>query len=418
MKGKTLITLVIAAAVLGGLAVLTSNRKHRPMPAEVGKALLPGLALDKVARVTLVADGKTSTVSRVDDAWAVAEKHNYPADFGKLKGALVKLADLKVGQTVTVGDAQKAGLKLTPETASRLVLEDEAGATLASVMIGETREAQSATSGRGGYPDGRFVSTDGGKTVSLVADALHDFAETDPTRWVNAEVANLTGSDVAGIRVTGPDRAPVELARGADGKLTLGNLAEGETFDDSKVYALESALSYLRFEDIADPAMTDDAMGFGAPVIYEATTKKGVLHVVKIGGKAGESENRYARFSVSYAGAGTPVPADETEEAKKTREAEEGKVRDEAAALNRKLANWTYVIPSYKAETMLKPRTDLLKQKTDEEKKDADMAAVGADKTPAPDAAGAAAAEAAAPAETPKDAAATAATNTQAAVNK
>jgi len=366
MKGRTLITLVIVAAVLGGMAILTSHKKNRPMPSVVGQALLPELALDKVARVVIIANGATSTVARMEDTWGVAEKHNYPADFDKLKRALVKLADLKIGQPVEVADAQRAELQLTPETAAQLVLQDDAGQTLAALMLGANREAQSETPGRGGYPDGRFVSTDGGATVYLVADALYDFGEADPARWVNAEILNLTSGDIETIRITGPDRAAVELKRDpADNKLILAALAEGEAFDSSKVYSVESALSYLRFEDIADPALENAALGFDAPVIYEAKTKKGLLYVVTIGGKVPDSENRYARFSVAYADGQQAAPADETEDARKTREAEEAKVREEATTLNTRLAKWTYVLPSYKTESLTKQRADLLKPKTD-----------------------------------------------------
>jgi hypothetical protein len=417
MKGKTLVILVVAAAVLGGLAVLTSQRKNRPMPAAVGQALLPDLALDKVARAIIVADGKTSTVARVEDAWGVVERHNYPADFEKLKRALVKLADLKIGQTVQVGDAQKADLRVTPETAAQLVLQDQSGATLATLLLGETRESQSAMPGRGGYPDGRFVSRDGGATVYLVADTLDDLASAEPGRWVDSEIASLTGSDIASIRVTGPNREPIELKRGDDDKLTLQNLAEGEEFDSSKTYALESALSYLRFEDIADPALDEAALGLEAPIVYEAKTKSGLLYVATLGGKVADGENRYARFRVTYADDGKPAPEDETDEARQAREADAAKVRESAAAQNARLAKWTYVIPSYKADAIAKPRSDLLKTKTD----DAAAATNGAPPSvtsPAPDAAAAPADKSGAAKATPTGKSQTDATGDETAANK
>jgi hypothetical protein len=112
-------------------------------------------------------------IARKDGTWVVESKYGFPANFGKLREQLLKLSDLKIGQIMTVDDAQKEELKVTGNSAGSIVLSGAGNTQLASVILGDTRERPAPEgSPYGGYPDGRFVSADEGKSVYLVGDAL------------------------------------------------------------------------------------------------------------------------------------------------------------------------------------------------------------------------------------------------------
>ena len=115
MNAKTLSTLA-AAAVVALVAAIWINSADAPVSEESAKdkPLLPGLRdeLNKVDGLVLGgAGGKPLvTLKRSGDGWQVAERSNYPADLGKLREYLYKLADAKVLDTKTANPKRYADL--------------------------------------------------------------------------------------------------------------------------------------------------------------------------------------------------------------------------------------------------------------------------------------------------------------------
>jgi len=372
MKPKNLAALIVVAALAIGLAVITSKRNTQPAPDAIGRAVLPDLQVNDVAVLAVVAAEETATITRTETGWVVPAKYNYPADFEKVRSTLLALADLKVGQVVTLDDALRSRLKLSATavdgagTGTLLELRGQDGETLASLIMGENR-MRSTPSGRGGpdgYPDGRYVSADGGKTGYLVSEDLSDLAG-DQKDWLDAEITSVAAADMAEITLTAPDGAALTLRR-ENGSLTLDALAEDEELDNSKLYAVESALNYLRLEDIADPSLEDAQLGFDKPSRFTVKTPKGEIYSVSIGGSPEGGDTRYIRVAVSLAPAQETAddpndPAAGDENAKKERAELEAATLD----LNARLSPWTYVISSYKADAMTRTRADLVK-KTEE----------------------------------------------------
>ena len=115
MNAKTLSALAVAAAVALGAAIWINNA-NAPISEESAKdkPLLPGLRdeLNKVDGFALSgAGGKPLvTLKRGGDDWQVAERAGYPADVGKLREYLYKLADAKVLDTKTSSPKRYAEL--------------------------------------------------------------------------------------------------------------------------------------------------------------------------------------------------------------------------------------------------------------------------------------------------------------------
>ncbi len=323
MKTKNLVILAVVAVVLGGAAYFLQSGS-RPAAAKLnGKTILPNLSVADVARVEV---GGKLTLAASADGWKVASLHGYPADREKIAENLMKLAELKVGQ---VAHGRKIAAPI------KVALKDKDGKALAELSIGDkhNRKAtgQAAMYGGGGYPDGRYLAFDG-ETV-LVKDTLDAF-DGDVKQWCNTRIASISSSDVKAVRFS-HDKEVVELEKGTNSTWTLKGLGPKEELDTSKTYSLDSALSYLDFNSVADPKLTEKELGFSTGYVYTVTVKEGsntVTHVATVGNKVKDGSDRYFKL-------------------------DKGK--------------WIFTISTYSAENMMKTRKDLVKAKTEPKKDDA-----------------------------------------------
>ena len=319
MNSKSLFTLLGVAVVLGGAAYFM-QRGSRPAAAKLnGKAILPGLRVADVARVEA---GKL-TLAASADGWKVESLHGYPADREKIAENLMKLAELKVGQVAR-------GRKLGAET--KVALKDASGKELATLALGDKHmkkpTGQAAMYG-GGYSDGRYVAF-GGETV-LVKDTLDAF-DGEVRSWCNTRIASIPSTDVQAVSFKHGAEV-VELTKGTNSVWTLKGLTDKEELDTSKTYSLDSALSYLDFNAVADPKLTEAELGFATGYVYTVSVKDGsntVTRVATVGNKVKDGTDRYFKL-------------------------DDGK--------------WIFTISSYSAENMMKTRKDLVKAK-EEPKKD------------------------------------------------
>jgi len=320
MNSKSLIGLAAVAAVLGGAAYFLQSG-NKPAAAKLnGKTVLPGLSVADVAHV----EAGSLTLAAGADGWKVESLHGYPADREKIAENLMKLAELTVGQVAH-------GRKLGTETA--LTLKDAAGKTLADLKLGDKHskkaKGQMAMYG-GGYPDGRYVAF-GGETV-LVKDTLDAF-DGDVKQWCNTRIASIPSSDVTAVKFAhGAD--VVELEKGTNSTWVLKGLTAKEELDTSKTYSLDSALSYLDFNAVADPKLTEAELGFKTGYVYTVTVKEGsntVSHVATVGNKVKDGSDRYFKL-------------------------DDGK--------------WIFTISTYSAENMMKSRKDLVKDKPEPKKEE------------------------------------------------
>ena len=320
MTTKKIISLAAVAVVLGGAAYFLQSG-NKPAAAKLnGKTILPGLSVADVAKIEL---GSKLTLASSADGWKVASLHGYPADRQKIADNLMKLAELKVGQ---VAHGRKLGAEST------VTLKDASGKELAALKLGDkhTKKAtgQAAMYGGGGYPDGRYVAFDG--ATVLVKDTLDAF-DGDVKQWCNARIASIPSSDVKAVRFAHGAES-VELTKGTNSTWVLKGLTAKEELDTSKTYSLDSALSYLDFNTVADPKLTEAELGFKTGYVYTVTYKDGsntVKRVATVGNKVKDGSDRYFKLD------------------------------------NEK---WVFTISSYSAENMMKSRKDLVKAKPEPKK--------------------------------------------------
>ena len=341
MTNKNLVILAAAAAVLGGAAYFCNSGRKIKSSNLNGKPVLPAFDVSEVAKVDV---GGKVTLAATDGGWVIDSLYGYPADVTKIRENLLKLKDLTVGQTAR-------GQKI--ESGTKIDLKDAKGAVLASVTLGEQHmskpRGQAVQFGGGGYPDGRYVKF--GDGVVLVKDSLDAF-DGDPKKWCESRICSVPSADVKEVSYTKGGET-VNLIR-KDSTWSLEGLGAKEELDSSKTYSLDSALSYLDFNNVADPKKPEAEFGFATGSVYAVSLKNGQSYTAKIGNASGA--DRYFKVSAAFA----PVGTNATENATL-----EKAVKD----FNAKTGKWTYLISSYSADSMSKSRKDLVKAK-EEPKKD------------------------------------------------
>jgi hypothetical protein len=343
MTTKGLTALGALTVALGGIAYFCDAGRGMKANSLNGKSILPGFDASEVARIE-IGGAKKLALAATDAGWTLESLYGYPADMKKIRENLLKLKDLKVGQSAP-------GRKIAAGT--EVSLKDAQGKQVASVVLGEQHfskpRGQAAQFGGGGYPDGRYVRF--GDAVVLVKDALDAF-DGDPKKWCESRICSVPSADVKDVSYT-KDGKTVKLSR-KDSTWTLEGLGEKEELDTSKTYSLDSALSYLDFNGIADPKKPEAEFGFATGSVYTVSLKNGQSYTAKVGGASGS--DRYFKVAAAF----SPVGTNATENATL-----EKAVKD----FNAKTGKWTYLISSYSADSMSKSRKDLVKAK-EEPKKD------------------------------------------------
>ena len=233
MKFKTLLVLVLAAAGLAYLAYYMGAGPKKRAASAVGKKVMAEYNGDALARIE-VGDGLVIAADK-DGSWKIKTMQDYPADVAKVRDNLMKLNDLKVGNTAR---------GKTIEKKTRVSLKDDSGKELASVTLGEPHENWSL---------GRYVEFDGQPV--LVSDRLDAF-DGDPKKWCETKIVDdpwisfnsladaSLKDDVLGFS-TGVV-AKVTIAGDTNRVATVGNVVKGGSdrylkLDNSKwVYVVPS----------------------------------------------------------------------------------------------------------------------------------------------------------------------------------
>ncbi|MBO7721836.1 MAG: DUF4340 domain-containing protein [Kiritimatiellae bacterium] len=303
MTNKNLAVLGAAAVVLGAAAYFLNGGAGSSAPKLNGRRVTPAFELADVARVEI---GGKLTLAAGEKGWTVETCHGYPADRDKIAENLLKLGpELKVGQVVR-------GKKL--EKTTPVTLKDASGKELVKLALGDKHSK---------WGHGRYALFDG-ETV-LLSDQLDAF-DGDVKQWCNTRIASISSSDVKAVAFR-HGKESVELEKGTNSTWTLKGLGPKEELDTSKTYSLDSALSYLDFNSVADPKLTEAELGFATGYVYEVTFTEGsntVKRTATVGNTVKGGGDRYFKLD------------------------------------DRK---WIFTISSYSAENMMKTRKDLVKAK-------------------------------------------------------
>jgi uncharacterized protein DUF4340 len=399
MNQKTLIGLAAAAlvAIVIAFAVSRSNQPRSEGGGEAEAAyFVPALKdhVNDVEKIVITgADNKTvATLTRGENGWSIAEKNGFAADTGKLREFLLKLADAKLVE-------QKTSNK---EKYATLGVEDVADKDAKGVEIelGGLAKPVKVIVGNGNQHGGTFVRRAGEAESWLASGTLT--IDKKAENWLRKDLTDIAANRVAWLTITPADGKLISLTKEAEGdtNFKLAELPKGrEAGSEYTINGPASLLGGLRFDD-AVPAK--DA----APGDKVLKAKYGMFDGLVVDIVAWEKDGKdYAQFTAS-ADHNRAVHRIEAEQQKattahdagvsgqKTASADASKptssanvieatqnstapqeVADpaqdrenklialdkEAADLNTRFKDWTFVLPPYKYAAINKTLDDFLK---------------------------------------------------------
>lgn len=372
MNRKQFIILLVLLAVVGAagwIAHQRGNQSWQSAASSLGGKLLPKLAVNDIAQITIQSGTNELHLARRDNLWRVRERDNYPANFSQISSLLLKLADLKIIQTEDVEPSQLGQFHLLPpgagtNTATRIAFKDQSGKTLDTLLLGKqhlqqpTGNSQFGGMGSEGYPDGRYVMVGAGaKTVDVISDPLDD-VQTQPTQWLNKQFVSIENPRL--ITVQFPQATNSwELTRASTtNEWQLADAKPEEKLDRSKISSVTSPFSSASFNDVA-PLKPG---GTAKDTVLKVKTFDGVTYVANIAPKDGD--NYPVSLSISANLPTEPAPAKDEKPADKAKLEKAFKTKQTqlkaTLAREEQCTNWVYQVPSYVVEPILKTRGQLL----------------------------------------------------------
>ena len=378
MKLKTISTLAVIAAVLIIVAVFMAEQQ-KPGAPPTNQPVFPELktVINDVTELSVATQSGTITLHRQEDIWRVKEKYNYPADLGTVRETLIGLAELTILEPKTRKPElyEKLGLQDVDAEGSLstgITLKDATDNTVAAAVIGNDRPVQ----GKSGYKE-LFLRKVGDPQTWLAQGRLT--VEKNPDKWLDKELTQIETKRVRRLIVTHPDktRLVVEKARPADLNYQVADLPEGlEIESQFTVNNIVSTVTSLSLEDVNpqnevpfddQPVVTAVFETFDGLQGTVQLLLKDEKNYVKISATLNpdliwkpESENKSAPQAGEQSDADTQDKQADTNPEQPNIKSE-AEVKAEIEALNKRVADWVYSIPKFRADTLLKKPQDLLK---------------------------------------------------------
>ena len=382
MNTRTVTIMGAVTLILVGAATWVSQHKDPALP-QTGQRVFPDLMtkINEVAAIRVSAAEGTFTIVREGESWHVKEKHGYPAHVGKIREALIGLGELTFLEPKTskpefyeklgVQDVEAEGASSTEVT-----LTDAAATTLAKLIVGNQHPA--GTSGQ----DEVYVRKSGDPRTWLAMGNLS--VPTMADEWLDKDFLEVEPKRVRSLRISHPDATTLRMAKEKpdDHDFTVVNLPTGTEVDSQfAVNNMVSAITSLSFDDVKPKSeITFDDQSV-VTAVFE--TFDGLEVTVTL---LPEDEKHYVKVSAAFKddmiwkpeseeGADAEKHAEETQEAENAEKEETdvpepekptikpaAEVKAEIEALNKRVAEWVYVLPTFRAETLLKKPEDLVKR--------------------------------------------------------
>jgi hypothetical protein len=346
---KVLLGLGAATGVAVLAAVLLAGQRQPSTGPAAAAYALPELRahLNDVKGLALkgAEDKPVVTLVRQEQGWTVQEKGGYPADSGKLRAALLKLSEARLVAPKTQ-NAQRY-----PE----LGVEDMSAKDAKGVLLsldGLPHPARLILGNASAQGQGTFVRVPGEPQSWLASGALS--LDRDPARWLDTALADIPANRIAEVVLTRPGTKPLRLHKDqpSDTAYKLDDLPAGRSADPAKLTEAASALAGLSFADVA-PAAAVQPPADNQRLKAHYRTFDGLA--VDIQAWAQDGQHR-ALFSAAFDRAAAAARL----AAEPDRQAKLDALSQEAEALKRRFAGWSFVIPAAKYASLDKAVADLL----------------------------------------------------------
>ena len=385
MNRNQFIILLVLVVVLGAWGLnrmRTQSSSWEGGGKAVGQKVLGEFAVNDVAQISVKHGADELTLAKKNDLWRVAQRGDYPANFSEISSLLLKLKDLKVIQTETVGASQLPRLELAPSgtnTPTIVEFKDASGKALKTLTLGKKhmktggpRSPMMDDGGDGGgWPDGRYVMSGAAAgQVSLVSDPLANL-EPKADSWLNKDFFKI--EKPRSIAVTFPNATNSwKLTRETEGgELKLADAQAGEVLDSSKASGVGNPFSSPSIADVA-AGVTPATAGLDKATVIAVETFEGFAYTIKVGAKTNENYFLTMSVAANLPKERTPGKDEKPEDkAKLDKEfADKQKKLEEKLAQEKAFEPWTFLLQGWSVDSLLKERAQLFVEKKDETKKD------------------------------------------------
>ncbi len=356
MNGRQLIILLVLVVVIGGAAWLHSRKQAAAWSnpdSAVGRKLLGDFQVNDVAQIRIRHGAEAVDLAQTNGLWRVRERGGYPADFSQISALLLKLRDLKIVQTEQVGPSQWARLDLAApgsgaNAATLLEFFDAGGKPLRTLWIGKSHQHQSSSPaatpdmGDQGWADGRYVRTaTNADMVAVIADPLTE-VNPEASQWLDKTFFKVEKPTT--VSVTYPNATNSWELVSETNSWKLVKARPDEKLDASQASETAGSLASPGFNDIA-VGLKPPQTGLDRPTRIGIKTADGFNYAINVGDKT--NDNYFMTVAVAATFSKTNAPA------------ESKKLADELAQESQ-LNQWTYLVPNWTLEPLLKTRAQLL----------------------------------------------------------
>jgi hypothetical protein len=378
MNNKQLSKLVVAflaVAVIGWILVQKRNQSWSQGEASIGGQVMPEFPLNEVEKLSIQDANGEVTLLKTEETWKVEQRGSYAADFAKIRDLLIQVSEVKTLRPMQVGESQLGRLELLEpgsgdKAGTLLTFTGKEDKVLGKLLLGKQsmKKSESSSFGGGEFPDGRYLMADGDiNRISQVSEAFSS-VNTEASQWLDKTFFKV--EKLKSISLTHPESTNSwHVTRESDtADMVLVGLAEGEELDSSRSYSLKNVLSSPSFNDVVGPDTNLDDLGLDAPIAAELETFDGFSYAIKLG-KPNADEEHPMQVSVSASIAAERVPEENEKEEDKEKLDQEHAER--VAELNKKLESEqaldgvVFWVSKWTVDTLLKNRSELLKQPED-----------------------------------------------------
>ena len=352
MSNRNLLILGLVAAGIVALAVVTSRTTNKPITTSTAPSyLIQGLDPEKISKITISTgkEGELVALTRKGANFVVANKDNYPAIASEINKLITTCLDIQTAEMYTDNPANFKDLGVTEEDARIAVKFYKTGSSLLTgVIVGKQREQTKGS--------GYIRRVEDNKVYVLAAQV--PWIKKRPTDYIDQGLTNVKREDIDSIMVSGPNETYVLKPGLGDKGVELENMPEGKVLKNKGAVAnaVFTALVNLKFDDVNAEASVE-RLKFDKK--YVCRLKDSTAYTFWL---AKDGNDWFAKCDAKFLDSAPVTKTQgevETQEELKKKEAKL-LARDAADEFLEKHKGWVYQIPSFNAENLTKPLTELL----------------------------------------------------------
>ena len=385
MNRKQFGILIVLLIVLGGAGWLVQQGRDRAAGAgEQGtgqKLVGESFPINDVARITIKQGTNELNLVKKNDLWRVSERYDYPANYSAISGFLLKLRDLKVIQSEAVGASQLPRLQLAPlgqGTNSGVMVDfkNKDDKSIKTLTLGKKHlrkgqpPAQQFQMGEESMAYGRYILVAGNtQNALLIAEPLNNI-EPKAGEWLSKDFFKVERPKA--IAVTFPAATNSwKIVRDTDsGDWKLADAKGDEKLDQARASSVSSPFASPSFNDVLSPNTKPQDNGLDKPIVVTIDTFDDFTYTVKVGSKSDQDYPVTMTVLANFPKERIPAKDEKPEDKDKADKAWQTRQQqlEEKIKQSKRFENWTYLVPSWNVDPILKERKDLLVEKKEEVK--------------------------------------------------